>query len=86
MESVGSTGFGGGLLSTAGGLLFSAELNGEFVAYDSKTGRTLWHFYTGQPISAQPITYTVDSKQYVGIAAGGDIMSFGLFEATGGTK
>jgi alcohol dehydrogenase (cytochrome c) len=81
MERIGSTGFGGGLLSTAGGLLFSAELNGEFVAYDSKSGKALWHFYTGQPISAQPMTYTADGKQFIGIAAGGDILGFGLFEA-----
>jgi alcohol dehydrogenase (cytochrome c) len=86
MERIGSTGFGGGLLSTAGGLLFSAELNGEFVAYDAKDGKALWHFNTGQPISAQPVTYTVDGKQYVGIAAGGDIIGFGLFEPKAAKK
>ena len=79
-ERIGSTGFGGGLLSTAGGLLFSGELNGEFVALEAKTGKALWHFYTGQRITASPITYSVTGKQFVTIAAGSDIMSFGLLK------
>ena len=68
------------LLSTAGGLLFSGELNGEFVALEAKTGKALWHFYTGQRITASPITYSVTGKQFVTIAAGSDIMSFGLLK------
>ncbi|MCU1262021.1 MAG: hypothetical protein JWO80_4906, partial [Bryobacterales bacterium] len=77
---------GGGLLSTAGGLLFSGELNGEFVALDARNGKPLWHFYTGQQITAQPVTYSVNSKQYVAIATASDIVSFGLFEPKGITK
>jgi alcohol dehydrogenase (cytochrome c) len=80
-ERIGSTGFGGGLLSTAGGLIFSGELSGEFVALDAGTGKTLWHFYTGQPIAAQPVTYAIDGSQYVAIATASDIISFGLFDA-----
>ena len=83
-ERIGSTGLGGGLLSTAGGLLFSGEQNGQFVALDAKTGKTVWHFYTGQQISAQPITYTARGKQYVAIATASDIVSFGLFEPKAG--
>ena len=79
-ERIGSTGFGGGLLSTAGGLLFSGELNGEFVALEAKNGKALWHFYTGQRITASPITYAVNGRQFVAIAAGSDIMSFGLLK------
>ena len=79
-ERVGSTSFGGGLLSTAGGLIFSGEVNGQFVALDAKTGKTVWHFNTGQPITAQPVTYTVAGKQDVAIAAGGDVIAFGLLE------
>lgn len=82
-ERIGSNGFGGGLLSTAGGLLFSGELNGEFAALDSKTGKTLWHFNTGQQITSQPVTYAVSGKQYVAIATASDIVSFGLFEPKG---
>ncbi len=79
-ERIGNDGLGGGLMSTAGGLLFSGEWNGQFVAMDAKTGKILWHFNTGQHINAQPITYSVDGKEYVSLAAGGDVLSFGLFE------
>ena len=85
-ERIGSNGFGGGLLSTAGGLLFSGELNGEFVAMDAKTGKAVWHFYTGQSITAQPITYAVQGKQFVAIASAADILSFGLFEPKKGAQ
>jgi alcohol dehydrogenase (cytochrome c) len=79
-ERIGSTGLGGGLLSTAGGVIFSGEVNGEFVAMDAKTGKPLWHFNTGQPINAQSITYLANGKQYVAIASGSDIFGFTLFE------
>jgi alcohol dehydrogenase (cytochrome c) len=82
-ERIGSNGFGGGLLSTAGGLLFSGELNGEFVALEAKTGKALWHFNTGQQITSQPVTYAVNGKQFVSIATASDIISFGLFEPKG---
>jgi alcohol dehydrogenase (cytochrome c) len=86
-ERIGSTSFGGGLLSTAGGLLFSGEMNGEFVALEAKTGKAVWHFYTGQQITAQPMTYTAQGKQYVAIASASDVISFGLFEPEkGGQK
>ncbi|HEV2276113.1 MAG TPA: PQQ-dependent dehydrogenase, methanol/ethanol family [Acidobacteriaceae bacterium] len=77
---VGSMGLGGGLLSTAGGVIFSGELDGEFVALDAKTGRPVWHFNTGQPINAQPITYSVHGTQFVAIAAGSDVFGFTLFQ------
>jgi alcohol dehydrogenase (cytochrome c) len=79
-ERIGSTALGGGLLSTAGGVIFSGELNGEFVALDPATGKPLWHFNTGQAINAQPMTYLTHGKQYVAIASGSDIFAFTLFE------
>jgi alcohol dehydrogenase (cytochrome c) len=79
-ERVGSGGLGGGLLSTAGGVIFSGEINGEFVALDPATGKPVWHFNTGQTINAQPMTYMVHGKQYVAIASGADIFAFALFE------
>jgi alcohol dehydrogenase (cytochrome c) len=79
-ERVKNNGLGGGLMSTAGGLLFSGELNGQFVAMDAKTGKVLWHFNTGQQINAQPITYGIDGKEYVSLTSGGDVFSFALFE------
>jgi hypothetical protein len=38
----------------------------------------LWHFNTGQPWKAAPMTYTLDGKQYIGVAAGSIIMTFRL--------
>lgn len=69
-----------GVLSTAGGLLFYGESGGTFAAADAKTGKTLWHFNTGQVWKASPMTYTINGKQYVAIAAGGNILSFTLRE------
>ena len=47
---------------------------------DAKSGKHLWHFYMGQPLTASPITYQVDGKQYVTIASATDVFTFGLFE------
>jgi PQQ-dependent dehydrogenase (methanol/ethanol family) len=68
-----------GLLSTAGGLVFYGDSSGgAFVAADAKTGRLLWHFYTGQSWKSGPMTYAIDGKQYVAVAAGSTIMAFAL--------
>jgi hypothetical protein len=44
----------------------------------SSDGKLLWHFNTGQIISASPMSYAVEGKQYVSIAAGSDVFSFAL--------
>ncbi len=67
-----------GVLSTAGGLVFYGETGGSFAAVDAKSGANLWHFNTGQEWKASPITYMVGQRQYVAIAAGGNILSFAL--------
>ncbi|MES1257367.1 MAG: PQQ-binding-like beta-propeller repeat protein [Acidobacteriota bacterium] len=67
-----------GVLSTAGGLVFYGETGGSFAAVDAKDGRTLWHFNTGQQWKASPITYMAGGKQYVAIAAGGNLFAFAL--------
>ena len=69
-----------GVLTTAGGLLFYGESGGTFAAADAKTGKTLWHFNTGQAWKASPMTYLVKGRQHVAIAAGGTIVSFALEE------
>jgi PQQ-dependent dehydrogenase (methanol/ethanol family) len=61
----------GGVLATSGGLVFTGEGNGEFDAFDSKTGELVWHFNCGAGVNAPPITYAIDGKQYVAVAAGG---------------
>jgi outer membrane protein assembly factor BamB len=45
-------------------------VNGDFTAYDAKSGNVLWHYPTGMTIQAPPGTYVVDGKRYVVIAAG----------------
>ena len=69
-----------GTLSTAGGLVFFGDDTGQLVALDASTGQHLWHFSFGQMVTASPLTYMADGKQYVAIAAGTDVFSFGLFE------
>jgi alcohol dehydrogenase (cytochrome c) len=71
-----------GTVSTAGGVLFFGDDDGQLVALDSKTGKHLWHFYLGQNLTASPITFSVDGKQYVTLAAATDVVTFGLFEPT----
>jgi alcohol dehydrogenase (cytochrome c) len=77
---VGSRSYGAGLLSTAGGLLFAGDDQGFLTAHDARTGKPLWHFNTGQRISASPLSYAVRGAQYVAIAAGANVVAFGLHE------
>ncbi len=72
-----TSGMIGGLLSTAGGLVFGGDSTG-FFALDARTGRVLWWFNTGGLITAAPITYLSDGHQRVTIAAGRAILTFGL--------
>ena len=67
-----------GVMTTAGGLVFFGDDAQSFEAVDAATGKSLWHFNTGQNISASPMTYAVNSKQFVAIAAGSDIFTFTL--------
>ena len=68
----------GGVLSTAGGLVFYSELSGGFAAVDAGSGKTFWHFETGQPPKASPMTYVVNGRQYVAIASGANVLAFAL--------
>ena len=67
-----------GLLSTAGGVVFSGSDEGNFYALDGATGKPLWDFQTGGPIAANPISFLSDGKQCVAIAAGHSLYVFGL--------
>jgi len=60
----------GGMLSTAGGLVFHGDLRGSLKALDAKTGNTLWKFNTGSGVSAAPMTYELGGKQYVAVVSG----------------
>jgi alcohol dehydrogenase (cytochrome c) len=68
----------GGVLSTAGGLVFFGGDDGAFSAVDAKTGKLAWSFPANQLWKASPMTYLADGKQYVAIAAGSTIVAFGL--------
>jgi quinohemoprotein ethanol dehydrogenase len=60
----------GGVLSTAGGLVFQGASDAHFAAYDAETGKRLWRFFTQTGVVAAPISYELDGEQYVTVAAG----------------
>ncbi len=78
IPQIGGGGGWGGVLSTAGGLVFFCDESGAFAAADAKSGKLLWHFYVNQSWHASPMTYMVDGKQYVAVAAGANFISFAL--------
>ena len=62
----------GGILATAGGLVFTGESNGFFKAYDSQTGAELWRFQAGAGVNAPPSGYSVEGREYIVVGAGGN--------------
>jgi PQQ-dependent dehydrogenase (methanol/ethanol family) len=69
-----------GLMATGGGVVFASTREGNIVALDAKTGKHLWHFETGGNHAASPISYAIDGRQYVALAAGNTVFSFALPE------
>lgn len=69
-----------GVLATAGGVLFVATAEGNLIALDSMTGKSLWHFQTGAGIASSAMSYGVDGKQYIAVSAGNVLYSFALPE------
>src|SRR5215470_10792398 len=63
-----SIGQGSGALATAGDLVFHGEPDGQFQAYDARSGELLWQWQTGAGADAPAITYEIDGMQYVAIA------------------
>lgn len=76
---LGPSNMAAGTLSTAGELVFAGDDSGHLVALDAESGKLLWKFSMGRAIFASPMTYSVNGRQYVAIAAGSDIFVFGLF-------
>ncbi len=68
----------GGTLTTASGLVIFGEDGGGLMAADAVTGKPLWSFQTNSTWKASPMTYMFDGKQYVTVAAGSNIMAFGV--------
>jgi alcohol dehydrogenase (cytochrome c) len=66
-----------GVLSTASGLVFAGS-SGNFMAFDARTGKNLWHFQTGSALYAGAITYMVDGRQYVLLPSGTTLTAYAL--------
>jgi alcohol dehydrogenase (cytochrome c) len=79
-EFPGVTGAGGsgGLLATAGKLVFTGDGGGNFVAFDATSGKPLWHSRIGSPSNA-PQTFAVGGKQHVLVAVGDSLYAFALY-------
>ena len=60
-----------GLVATGGGLVFGGDVNRRFKAFDDKTGEVLWETILSAPVSAHPVSYGVNGKQYIAIPVGG---------------
>jgi PQQ-dependent dehydrogenase (methanol/ethanol family) len=67
-----------GVLATAGGLVFYGQPNGGFAAVDQRNGKMLWQFQTNVRMKASPMTFSFGGNQYVAVAAGPNILCFGL--------
>ena len=67
-----------GVLTTASNVLFGGGREGTFVALDARDGSVLWNTNLGGTVSSGPMTYAVDGKQYVAVAAEGALYCFGL--------
>jgi alcohol dehydrogenase (cytochrome c) len=67
-----------GVLATGGDVVFASSSDGHLIALETQTGRYLWHYNTGARIVAAPISYAVDGKQHVAIAAQSAILVFAL--------
>ena len=61
----------GGVLATAGNLVFVGEGDGNFAAFDATSGERLWGHASGVGVNAPPVSYAVNGVQYVAVAAGG---------------
>jgi alcohol dehydrogenase (cytochrome c) len=68
----------GGVMATAGNLVFGGTLEGMIFALNATTGERLWTFSSNGPVFASPISYTANGKQLISIAAGDLIVTFGL--------
>ena len=72
-----------GVTATAGGLVFTGDGQGNFIALDADSGRDLWHVPLGASIRTAAISYAVDGRQFITITAGDAIFTFALPQASG---
>ena len=67
-----------GVLSIAGGVVFSGTMEGDFLALDAVTGKLLWRIQTGGAFWSNPMSYMHEGKQYIAVAAGSSLIAFSL--------
>ncbi|TCO50367.1 alcohol dehydrogenase (cytochrome c) [Kribbella antiqua] len=68
---------GNGILTTAAGLLFIGQPDGNLLCLDARDGRELWRWQTGAAVSSSPIAYEIDGEQYIAVYAGGTSIPYG---------
>ncbi|HEY1304228.1 MAG TPA: PQQ-dependent dehydrogenase, methanol/ethanol family [Vicinamibacterales bacterium] len=73
----------GGVLATAGDVVFFGDDSGAFAAADARSGKRLWSFQTSQVWKSSPMTYVFDNRQLVAVASGPSILAFGLPQGSG---
>lgn len=78
LPQIGGANSWGGTLTTASGIVFYGDDSGALAAADAVKGTSLWSFPVNQVWKASPMTYVFDNKQYVAVAAGPNIIAFGL--------
>ncbi len=66
------------MLATRGDVVFAASADGNLIALDARSGKSLWRFQTGGQIMASPISYSVDGTLFIAITAGNTLYSFAL--------
>jgi alcohol dehydrogenase (cytochrome c) len=69
---------GSGVMTTATGLTFTGDTQGNFLALDTSTGKTLWHAGSGGSIGTSPISYELDGRQYLLHSSGGVLFAWAL--------
>jgi alcohol dehydrogenase (cytochrome c) len=74
----GGAGGGGGVLATAGKLVFAGDGGGSIVAHDALTGKPLWHSRVGD-VTNPPQTYMLDCRQYLLVASGDTMFAFVMY-------
>ena len=78
IEQIGGRGTWSGVLTTDGGLVFYGDDSGAFAAVRATDGEPLWSFQLNVQFRASPMTYSIDGRQYVAVAAGRNVVAFAL--------
>src|SRR5690606_26041478 len=82
VPQVGRASSWGGVLATAGGLVFFGDDSGTFAAVDAVSGERVWSFAANARWRASPMSYEFDGRQYIAVSNGSTIMAFALPDQT----